>query len=94
MSDQREQHVAEAHPDFLPEELERLADPLANPDQALRSLRASSAQPVAHWYNNLLGGRYVVVVVMGDLAPTVRHWAITAYIARRLTGGSIEWRRN
>jgi hypothetical protein len=94
LTDQREQHIAEAHPAFLPEQLERLADTLANPDEVLRSLRSSNARLFAHWYNDLLGGKYVVEVVMSDPPPAVRQWVITAYIARRLTGGRIEWMRN
>jgi hypothetical protein len=94
LTDQREQHIAETHPDVLPEHRERIADTLANPDQVLRSLRSSNARLFARWYNDLLGGKYVVVVVMSDLAPAMRHWVITAYIARRLTGGRIEWTRN
>jgi hypothetical protein len=94
LTDQRERHIAEAHPDFLPEQLDRLADTLAHPDQVLQSLRSSNARLFAHWYNNLLGGKYVVVVVISDPPPSVRHWVITAYIARRLTGGSIEWTRS
>jgi hypothetical protein len=94
LTDQREQHIAEPHPDVLPEQLQRLADTLANPDQVLRSLRSTNARLFARWYNDLLGGKYVVVVVMSDPPPAVRHWVITAYIARRLTGGRIEWTRN
>jgi hypothetical protein len=94
LTDQRQQHIAEAHPDLFHEHQERIADTLANPDQVLRSLRSGNARLLAHWYNDLLGGKYVVVVVMSDLAPAARHWVITAYIARRLTGGSIEWTRN
>jgi hypothetical protein len=94
LTDQREQHIAETHPDFLPEHRQRIADTLANPDQALRRLRSSNARLFAHRYNDLIGGKYVVVVVMGDPPPPVRHWVITAYIARRLTGGRIEWTQN
>jgi hypothetical protein len=94
LTDQREQHIAEVHPDVLPEQLKRLADTLAIPDQVLRSLRSTNARLFARWYNDLLGGKYMVVVVMSDPPPVVRHWVITAYIARRLTGGRIEWARN
>jgi hypothetical protein len=72
LTDQREQHIAEAHPDLLPGQLERIADTLANPDQVLRSVRSGNARLFTHWYNDLLGGKYVVVV-MSDLAPAVRH---------------------
>jgi hypothetical protein len=94
LTDQRAQHIAENHPDLFPEYRDYIADTLANPDQVLRSSRSSNARLFSRWYNNLYGGKHVVVVVMSDPAPSIRHWVITAYIARRLTGGRIEWMRN
>jgi hypothetical protein len=38
-------------------------------------------------------GKYVIVVVVTDEAPDVRHWIDTAYMANRLTGGTEEWAR-
>jgi hypothetical protein len=94
LTDQREQHIAENHPDLFPEHRDYIADALANPDQVLRSSRSSNARLFSRWYNDLHGGKHVVVVVMSDPAPSVRHWVITAYITRKLTGGRIEWTRN
>jgi hypothetical protein len=36
----------------------------------------------------------VIVVVVTDAAPNERHWIVTAYIARKLAGGVIEWTRS
>ena len=36
----------------------------------------------------------IVVVVVSDELATQRHWLITAYIARRLTEGDVEWTRS
>lgn len=38
--------------------------------------------------------KYVVVVIVSDVVPGDRHWIITAYIARRLVKGEIEWQRD
>jgi hypothetical protein len=56
LTDQRERHIVETHPDFLPKHRQRITDTLANPEQVLRSLRSSNARRFAHWYNDLLGG--------------------------------------
>jgi hypothetical protein len=34
------------------------------------------------------------VVVVSEGADAPRHWAITAYLARRLAEGDIIWQRN
>jgi len=57
LTDQREQHIAENHPDLLPEHGEHIAHTLANPDQVLRSLRSSKAPLFTRWYNDLRGGK-------------------------------------
>ena len=36
----------------------------------------------------------VVVVVVSDTAPEKCHWIITAYIARKIVKGDVEWERN
>jgi hypothetical protein len=48
----------------------------------------------SRWFESLRGGKYVVVVVVGDAGPDDRHWIVTAYLARRLTQGEIEWTRD
>ena len=49
------------------------------------SPRSGNTQLFSGWFESLRGGKYVVVVVVSDLAPLARHWIITAYIARRLS---------
>jgi len=41
----------------------------------------------------LRGGKHVVVVVVAERGLG-RHWIITAYMARRLAEGEIEWKRS
>src|SRR5687767_8903268 len=90
---EREEHIAEHHPELLPEHRARVAETLANPDQVRRSVRFGSARLFSRWYSDLRGGKHVVVVVVGD-PVSGRHWIITAYIARRLVEGETEWRRS
>ena len=94
LSDERERHIAERHPDLLPEHRERIAETLSIPDQIRRSAWFSSAKLFSRWYNDLRGGKHVVVVVVSEPDPSSRHWIITAYIARKLAEGEVEWRRS
>ena len=94
LTEERERHIAERHPDLLPEHRERIAETLAEPDQVRRSVRFGSARLFSRWYTDLRQGKHVVVVVVSELDPRERHWIITAYIARRLAEGEVEWKRS
>ncbi len=94
LTEERERHVAENHPDLLPAHRRRIAEALADPDQVRRSGRAANARVFARWFESLRGGKHVVVVVVSDPAPRRRHWIVTAYMARRLAEGEIEWTRS
>jgi hypothetical protein len=92
LTDEREHHIANHHPDLLPDYRQSIADTLANPDQVRRSSRFGNARLFSRWFESLRGGKYVVVVVVSDLVPSERYWIITTYIARKLAkGGDIEW---
>lgn len=94
LSEERERHIAEGHPDLLPQYRDRIATTLADPDQIRRSKRFGSARLFSRWYADLRGGKHVVVVVASEPAEDRRYWIITAYIARKLAEGDIEWHRN
>jgi hypothetical protein len=94
LTDEREQHIAEQHPDLLPAHRQKIADTLAEPDQVRHSTRFGNTRLFSHWFAELRGGKYVVVVVMSHYGSSRRHWIITAYIARKLAGGEIEWKKN
>ena len=94
LSDERERHIAERHPDLLPDHRDRLASTLADPDQVRRSARFAGARLFSRWYDDLRGGKHVVVVVVSSPSAGGRHWIITAYMARRLAEGEIEWKRS
>jgi hypothetical protein len=93
LSDEREMHIADNHPDLLPEFFAQVGLTLATPDQVRRSLRISSARIFCRWFEEVRRGKYVVVVVVSETMPVMRHWIITAYMTRRLTNGEIEWRK-
>jgi hypothetical protein len=44
------------------------------------------------WHADFRNGKHVVVVVVSESAAG-RHWIITAYIARKLAEGELEWGR-
>ncbi len=93
ITEERERHIAEHHPDLLPEHRGRIAETLADPDQIRRSSRFRAAKLFSKMYADPRGGKHVVVVVVGDEASRRRHWVITAYMTRRLAEGEVEWKR-
>jgi len=94
LTEERERHIAERHPDLLPEYRERIAETLAAPDQVRRSARFGNARLFARWFASIRGGKHVVVVVVTDATPTNRSWIVTAYLARKLAEGELEWKRS
>jgi hypothetical protein len=91
LSDERETHIADSHPDLLPEFLAQAGLTLAAPDQVRRSLRMSSARVFCRWFEEVRQGKYVMVVVVSESTPAMRNWIITAYMTRRLANGEVEW---
>lgn len=92
LSEERERHIAERHPDLLPVYRKRIEDTLANPDAVRRSERMGNTRVFSRYFADVIKVKHVVVVVVSELAPK-RHWIATAYIARRLSGGIEEWKR-
>ena len=89
----RKKHIAENHPDLVPEYEDRIPVVLSNPDQVRVSERFKKAHLFSKWFDNIRGGKYIVVVVISEDWPVNRHWIVTAYITRRLSGGTIEWQK-
>ena len=94
LTDEREAHIAHTHPDLLPEYLAQIGQTLADPDQVRRSTRMSAARLFYRWFEDVRQGKYVVVVVVSEVAPTERHWIITAYMTRRVANGEVEWQKD
>jgi hypothetical protein len=93
LTDEREKYIAIGHPDFLPEHRDKIPAVLRDPDQIRRSLRFPNARLFTRWFDAVRRGKFVVVVVVSDSPPT-RHWIVTGYIARKISGGEIEWKRS
>lgn len=94
LSDERERHIAETHPELLPEHKDRIGDTLLDPDQVRRSRRFANACLFAKWYDDLLKGKHLVVVVVSEAAPRGRSWVVTAYATRKIPEGDEEWKRS
>jgi hypothetical protein len=93
LADEREQRIAERHPELLPAHLVKIEQTLAEPDQIRRSGRFASARLFSRWFDDLRGGKHVVVVVLCSSSHS-RNWIITAYIARSIAVGDVEWKRS
>jgi hypothetical protein len=91
MTEERERHIADRHPDLLPEHRDKIAETLMQPHQIRRSVRFGSARLFSRWYHDVRQGKHVVVVVVSEREIHERHWIITAYIARTLAEGEMEW---
>ena len=93
LTEERERHIEEKHGELLPAHRGKIAEVLADPDIIRRSGQADSERLFSRWYTDLGRGRHVVVVVVSHASEPARHWIVTAYMARRLPTGGIEWRR-
>jgi hypothetical protein len=91
---ERERHITERHPDLLPEYYDLIVATLANPDVVRRSLRLGTARLISRWFDQVRGGKHLVVVVVSDPGTDRRHWIVTAYFSRRLAEGEREWQRS
>ncbi len=91
---EREQHIARRHPDLLPEYRQQITDTLLEPDQVRRSARFQNARLFTRWFDTIRRGKFVVVVVITDSGEAERHWIITAYMARKLSKGEVEWQKS
>ncbi len=94
LTPEREDHITERHPELIPEYHWSIAQTLADPDNVRRSSRFVNARMFCKWFDDVRKGKYVVVVVVSNEIPAIRHWVITAYITRNITGGVLEWKKN
>ncbi|MBZ5564764.1 MAG: hypothetical protein LAP13_20375 [Acidobacteriia bacterium] len=77
LTPERERHIQERHPDLLPNYSRHIGDTLAAPDQVRRSARLGNARLFSRWFEDIIGGKHVVVAVVSEVAPR-RHWVVTA----------------
>jgi len=83
LSDERVQHIANRHPELLPEYLTLLSEVLRAPDNVRPSSRLINALLFSKYYADIMGGKHLVVVVVNEPAAK-RSWIVTAYFTRRL----------
>jgi hypothetical protein len=93
LTEERERHIGERHPELRPSLRDCARVTLADPDEIRRSARSSNTRLFSRWFDKILGGKHTVVVVVSDAAPK-RHWVVTAYLLTRLGQGGVEWKRN
>lgn len=93
LSDERREHIVRKHPELFPEHYDRIAETVADPDEVRRDDRFLGTRVFSRWFEAVRGGKFVVAVVVSDPEPAVRHWIVTAYVARKLSRGVVEWKR-
>jgi len=95
LTDERLAHIQAGHPELIHATGDRIARTLGDPDEIRRDSRFPGMQLFSRWFDDLLGGKIVVVAVVTDevQAESPRHWVVTAYVTRRITQGIIEWSR-
>jgi hypothetical protein len=94
LTDERERHMLDRHPDLPSSYLEFIAETLDAPDEIRCDVRFENTLLFSRWYSNLRKGRYIVVAVVTDAAPQERHWIVTTYLSRTVTQGETIWTRS
>lgn len=92
LTDERENHIIDRHPGTLPDYQEQLAETLADPDLIRSSDHDEKALLFSKWFSTIRTGRFLIVVVVSQSAPS-RHWIVTTYTARKITGGIMVWKK-
>jgi hypothetical protein len=77
----------------LPAHRSRVEETIADPDEIRSDGHYPNTRLFFRWYADLLGGKNVVVAVVSAELPEVRHWIVTAFVARRPPRGDLEWKR-
>ena len=95
-SDERASHIAETHPELLPQHEDQIGTLPGHPDQVRRSRRFANARLFSKWYDDLLTGETPGCGrAVGDKAsPRAEIWVVTAYVTRRIPEGDVEWERS
>jgi len=90
LTEEREEHIRERHPDLLPKHRMSISEVLSDPDEVRASARMTGAHLFSRRFDNI--GKHVVIVVNSE--ANGRHWVITAYLTRKLAQGVVEWKRS
>jgi hypothetical protein len=88
--DERISHVVQDHGELLPEHWNLIEEVVRDPEKIRTSSRDTNILLFSRYYSWLLRGKFVVV---GIVIHPERCWMITAFIARRLSGGTLLWKK-
>ena len=88
LNNERGRHIAEKHPQLLPNRPEYIATTLADPDLILPKAADDDTILFYRWFYDL--DKYAMVAVVNHPA---RDWIITAFVTRRLQIGETIWQR-
>ena len=93
LTEERRAHITFRHPELLPAHEHALRQTLAQPDEVRRDEHYPHTRLLSRWFDDLLGGKLIVAVVVSDLQAN-RHWIVTAYLTRGPARGDLEWKRS
>lgn len=94
LTDEREQHILQRHPDLPSSYLDLISDALASPDEVRCDVRYEDTLLFSRWCPTLRKGRHIVVVVVQDSQNIDRYFIVTAYLSRTVTQGEVVWMQN
>jgi hypothetical protein len=92
LSTERFLHIQERHPGTLPDYELELQTTIANPDLIRQSEKDTSAWLFSKWFTSIRKGRFLIVIIIAEANPQ-RFWVVTAYTARKITGGITAWKK-
>ena len=92
LTNEREAHIVQRHPDLQPDYLARIESTLAFPDSV--HVERASTLVFARWYDDLYAGKYFFVFVVRHIEGVVRFWVVTARLSRLAARGEVVWRRS
>jgi len=90
LREDRIDHIQTRHPGTWPDFETEISQALACPDLVRRSDYDPQTRLFSKWFQSIRTGRHLVIVTVSETHPP-RHWVITAYTARTITGGTVEW---
>ena len=86
-----EEHILLQHPEFWPAHRDTLELVLRVPTMIRISDRRADTLLFSRWCPEVIRGKFVVVVVRREPDPTHPHLILSAYAARKLSGGRLLW---
>ena len=91
LTEERERHITERHPDLYATHRPAVAETLADPCQVRRSQRDPNTRLFTRWFQTIKGGKYVVAVVVSEAGVPPRRQRARADregVAALSTGGA------